>query len=314
MPAKSSSREVIWIAVGGLGLLALFFTVLYFRAERDPAAQIASKEKRVALVNAMRLDLAAASEAQNSVVMSTGEQDSKAFAEQARAATADLERGRTELEKLLQERGGSNEVQLMERVAQALLEFQQVDKQLLELAVQSSNRKAYGLAFGPAMKLLQEMDAALARIVAEHSSPPSENNMQVLQLTSDVRIGILHIQVLLLPHIAEPDNRKMDEFEVQLSAEDRMVREKLASLDTLLAGDKSSLEIVTARYAEFEKLRSQILKLSRENTDIRAVAIALNEKRKVMLACQDALVALERAIQAEPITTTIPSGRSPAVP
>jgi hypothetical protein len=39
------------------------------------------------------------------------------------------------------------------------------------------------------------------------------------------------------------------------------------------------------------------------------VAIALKEKSKAMLACQDALVALQHLIQAEPIATTIPGGR-----
>jgi hypothetical protein len=39
------------------------------------------------------------------------------------------------------------------------------------------------------------------------------------------------------------------------------------------------------------------------------VAIALNEKRKASVACQDALAALEQAMQAEPITTIIPQGR-----
>ena len=65
-----------------------------------------------------------------------------------------------------------------------------------------------------------------------------------------------------------------------------------------------------SRYMEFENLKSQIVELSRKNTDLRAVGIALKEKRKAMLACQDALVALEQAIRAEPITSTIPSGRS----
>src|ERR1700722_5305904 len=98
MSTKSGSRELIWIVTGAMGLLIVFLTVFYLRGDRDPVAQIAYKEKRVALVNAMRLSLAAASEAQNSAVMSTGEQDSKTFAEEARSATAALERGRIELE------------------------------------------------------------------------------------------------------------------------------------------------------------------------------------------------------------------------
>ncbi len=315
MSAKNGSRELIWIGAGVLGLLLLFFTVLFFRAERDPVAQIKFKEKRVALVNAMRLALAANSEAQNSAVMSAGEQDLLSFADQARAATAALEREQTELDKLLKERGNAQEVELMARVAQTLGDFQRIDKELLDLATQNSNRKAYRLTFGPATKLLQEMDEALSRIAANEGDSPPDNKLQVLKLTSDARIGALRIQVVLLPHIAEESDRKMDEFEAQLATEDRKIRDSFASLSSLLPpDDKPKLAIATSKYEDFDKLKSQIIKLSRANTDVKAVALALNEKRKAMLACQDALVALEHAIQAEPITTTIPSGRSPSMP
>ena len=120
------------------------------------------------------------------------------------------------------------------------------------------------------------------------------------------------MQVLLMPHIAEASDEKMDEFELQLSAIDQKVRDNFAALSPLLPeSEKSNIDITTSRYAEFENLKSQIIKLSRQNTDLRAVGIALKEKRKAMLACQDALVALEHAIRAEPIAPTIPSGRSP---
>jgi hypothetical protein len=311
MSDKGNARELIWVVAGGLGLMVAFFTMLYVRGDPDPAALIAFKEKRLALVNAMRLSLAAASEAQNSAVMSTSDKDTKAFADQARIATTALERGQIELNKLLKENGDSNEAELMNRFDQALREFQQIDKQLLDLAVQNSNRKANDLAFRPAMTLLKQMDEALSRVVAEHAESPAENGLRAVQLASDIRIGILRMQVLLLPHIAEPSDQKMDELEAQLSAEDRNVRENFAALSAQLPqSEQADLETATSRYADFDKLKSEIITLSRQNTDLRAVAIALQEKRLAMLACQDALVEIEHAIRAEPISSTIPSGRS----
>ena len=315
MSVKSGTREVIWVGAGVLGLLALFFTVLVFRAERDPVAQIAFKDQRIALVNAMRLALAANSEAQNSAVMATGGQDLKSFADQARAATAALAREQSELEKLLQQSGDVHEVELMVRVTQTLSDFQRIDKQLLELATQNSNRKAYRLAFGPAMKLLQEMDDTLSRVAIKDAELSPENKLQVLKLASDARIGALRMQVLLLPHIAEESDSKMDQFEQQLAGEDQKLRENFASLSALVPeSEKPTIAVAISKFGEFDTLKAQIIKLSRANTDLKAVALALNEKRKAMLACQDALVALERAIQAEPVTTTIPSGRSPSTP
>lgn len=311
MSSRSGSRDVVWIVAGALGVLVAFVTVLSFRGNRDPVAQIASKEKRLAVVSSMHLALAAASEALNSAVMSTREQDSKTFADEARAAVSELSIRQIELDQLLKERVDSHEADLMKRVGQTVLEFQQVHQQLLDLAVQNTNRKAYDLAFGPAMKLIREMDDALARIVAEITDSASDNRLRVVQLVSEARIGILSTQVLLLPHIAEASDMKMDEFEVQLAEYDSKVREILATLKTVLPENgQTNLETAAARYAEFEQLKAQIIKLSRQNTDLKAVTIALKEKRQAMLVCQDALAALEQSIRAEPITSTIPAGRS----
>jgi uncharacterized protein (UPF0210 family) len=260
----------------------------------------------------MRLSLAAASEAENSAVMSTRDQDAKTFAEEARTAEADLELGRIELGKLLKGSRNPGEPELMERVSQSMLEFQKIHKQLLDLAMQNSNRKAFGMAFGPATKLLEEMNEALSQIVAKYADSTAENRFQVTQLANDVRIGILSTQVVLLPHIAEASDQKMDQFEVQLSELDRKIRENLAALKLLSQeDDQADIDRVTSRYEEFDQLKSQIITLSRQNTDLRAVTIALQEKRQAMLACQDALVALEHAILAEPMTSTIPSRHSP---
>jgi hypothetical protein len=59
--------------------------------------------------------------------------------------------------------------------------------------------------------------------------------------------------------------------------------------------------MASASYARFSKVRTQILALSRENTNVRSVAISLGQKRKVMLLCQSALDALHQAILAEPL-------------
>jgi hypothetical protein len=81
-------------------------------------------------------------------------------------------------------------------------------------------------------------------------------------------------------------------------------REMRAAFDGLAARPElradPDLAIARANYARFSEVRTQILSLSRENTNVRSLAISLDQKRKVMLTCQDALFTLQQEIAGEP--------------
>jgi hypothetical protein len=302
MTIKPGLKDFSWMAAGAVVLLALILVLLHFHQGKDAAAQLAFKAKRVELVGRMRLDLASASEAEKSAVMATTDLESQALADQARAATMAVERGRKELGELLQTGGTKSEGDLLAHFSEAFAEFQRIDEDLLDLAVQNTNLKAYSLAFGPAAETLKEMDAALARMVAQNAGSPSPDARQVMQLADDARIRALRTQTLLPPHIAEESDRKMNELEALMAKEDLEVRKDLEGLASLLkSGGSPDLETAASRYAKFTEIKAQIIKLSRENTNVRSLAISLNQKRKVMLLCQDALAALEQAIEQEPI-------------
>jgi biopolymer transport protein ExbB/TolQ len=302
MAMKPSLTYLVLMAAGTVVWIAILLVVLRFHPEADTAAQLASKAQRVELVSQMRLDLASASEAGKSAVMATTDQNSQVFADQARAATAAVERGRREVEELLQTRATKNEEELLAQFSQAFAEFRRIDRDVLEMAVRNTNLKAYSLAFGPAAEVLNEMDAALSRIVAQNVNSASPDVRQVMQLADDARIRALHIQTLLAPHIAEESGGKMDELEALMAKDDVEVHKDLAGLAALLKSTGNpDLEIASSRYTQFSEIKTQIIKLSRENTNVRSLVITLNQERKVMLTCQDALAALEQAIQQEPV-------------
>jgi hypothetical protein len=198
------------------------------------------------------------------------------------------------LEELLQTGGNQNEKDLLAQFSQAFAEFKRIDKDLLDLAVKNTNLKASSLAFGPAATALKEMDAALARLVSD--------DLKVTRLADDARIAAWHLQALVPPHIAEESDEKMNEMEAVMAKEDQDVRKNLEALAAVpnLTGNPD-LKAAASEYARFTEFKTQILKLSRENTNVRSLAISLNQKRKMMLICQDALALLEQAIQEEPI-------------
>ncbi len=144
------------------------------------------------------------------------------------------------------------------------------------------------------------MDTALSRIVTKSAAATEARNIALLAFGAQT--AALRIQALLAPHIAEESDQKMDEFEARMSKDDEVVRKDLDELTKLpMFNGDADLETATTDYANFSKIRTQILALSRENTNVRSLAISLNQKRKVMLVCQDALAALQQAILAEHI-------------
>jgi hypothetical protein len=284
--------------VAGALLLALLVTLVWhFGQQRDPARALALKASRVDLVGAMLAGLASASEAEKSAVLAITDQDSQAFADQARAATAEVERERQELGKLLATQG---ERDLLAQFTEAFANLQRIDEEVLGLAVKNTNLKAYALAFGPAADAQAELDAALARVLAKRAQ--ALDAPRVAQLAFGARLGLLRIQALLAPHIAEESDAKMDQLEAVMAREGRQVQRDLDGLEALpaLQGDTDVATAVSS-FAHYRDLEVRILALSRENTNVRSLSLSLNQKRKAMTVSLDALNALRQAILEEPI-------------
>jgi hypothetical protein len=293
-------KAALWMLPGTVLLLLLVLVADHFKRANDPASQLAFKARRADLVSRMQLGLASAAEAEKSAVMAITDQESKTFADQARAADAEVERGRLELQELLNSGGTVGERDLHAQFSKAFVEFQHVDDDLLDLAVRNTNLKAYGLAFGPAAEAVKEMNAALSRVVADQAASPESR--KVMLLGFGAQLGALRILTLLPPHIAEESNQRMDELEKLMAAEDAQVLADLKGLASLPGlGKSADLATATSSYARFSDAKTRILALSRENTNVRSLAISLNQKRRVTVLCQDALNALKLAILEEPI-------------
>jgi hypothetical protein len=303
MKFKPGKSGVLWMVAGTAALLVLMLVALHFQQTQDSMAQLAFKARRVDLVGRMQLDLASASEAEKSAVLAVSDHASQTFADEAIAASGKVEQERRELEGLLTAGGPQDERELLAQFASAFAEFQRVDSELLPLAAKDTNVKAYSLAFGPAATAVKEGNAALSRLVAANADSPEAKTMMLLAFPA--QISALRIETLLPPHIAEESDQKMDELEALMAAEDARVRKSLDGLAALVRFSKDpELATAAARYVEFSHIRTQILALSRENTNVRSLSISLNQKRKVMLGCQAALGALQQAILAEPIAGT----------
>ena len=300
MNIKPGVKSALWMVPGAVFMLVLVMVLGHFQNRENPAQQLAFKAQRVDLTSRMQLGLSSAAEAEKSAVMAITDKESKTFADRARAATAEVEKDRRELEGLLKAAGTQSERELLARFAQSFAEFQRIDADLLDLAVRNTNLKAYDLAFGPAREALEEMNGAVSRIALAYTDSPEAK--KVMPLAFGAQIYALRIQGLLPPHIAEESDEKMDKLEALMAMEDARVRRNIDSLKAIpfLSGNVD-LAKAASSYARFNKIRMEILKLSRENTNVRSLAISLNQKRKATLLCQETLNALKGAILEEPV-------------
>ncbi len=94
----------------------------------------------------------------------------------------------------------------------------------------------------------------------------------------------------------------MDQMEASIAVEESAVRR---NLDGLLArpglDGNADLHTATSSWERFREIKTRILALSRENTNVRSLALSLNRKRTAMVASQEILVSLRQAIDEEPI-------------
>jgi hypothetical protein len=302
---RSSVRSALWMIPSVVLLGALVLLGLRFSSREDAAARAAFQAARSALVSQTRLALASASEAEKSAVLAVTDEDSQRYADQARVATAQAESARKELLELLTRGGTARERELVGQFSQQFADFQRIDSELLALAVKNTNVKAYALAFGPAAQSIDEMSAALSRVVAKSAAWSDSRNVAVLAFGAQT--AALRIQVLLSPHIAEESDKKMDELEAKMGEDARRAEDNLDALTALakLHGDPELVRAVSA-YSRFKAARMEVLALSRENTNVRSLGISLTQKRRAMSMCEESLSALEQAIRDEPPPATRP--------
>ena len=296
----------VYIVLGTAVTLALVMAVLHFNASGRLSEEALAKVRALQLVDHMRLDLALASQKEWSAVMAETGQDSRAFADQARSAVASAGELGRELKAAMEPYLTHKDKDLLAGFFKAFEEYRAVDADLLHLAVQRTNTKAYDLAFGPAGQSLQDMFDALTGLTGlpGPGGPDTPVAPEALRLAFQAEVGALRIQALLAPHIAEAQDEEMDRMESRMSREDQAVRDALDGLDRLAgmnAGGQArviALAAASARaaYGRFSAIRADILRLSRENTNVRSIGMAMDRKKTVDAQCQDILETVRQAI------------------
>ncbi len=259
--------------------------------------------KKLEILSQMRIDLLKSVEAEKSAVTADTDEASQAFADQALKAANRVEQGRREFSRLLEQDHTEGEWKLVREFDGAWAEFLKTDQEILDFAVQNTNLKAARLSFGPGGEAMARLEAALTRLTSNPAGSRKEQQMEGAAcriLTAGWKI--LYLQA---PHIAEAEDKRMDEIEAVIRRQQAEMAHAFKILRTAVPPEKrSSLEEAEAALAEIQKVTAQVIALSRQNTNIKSIGLSLGRKRMISARCDEILSALQEAVRGREFKAT----------
>lgn len=303
MNAKHSGKSNIKLVVAAVLVAFLAFAawLLYLKPKMadilfEPV--FINDVKKIRLVSEMRVKLNASVEAEKSAVLADTDEASHVNAEQALRLSDAVEDARLKIGVLIEAEKMGREVDLFREFSACWERFRQIDQELLPLSVLNTNLKAYELSFDSAQKAVKQLEESLCDLM--NSDDTNDKSCGIVKLSQRTLSAALKIHALQSPHIAESRQEKMDEIETTIQMQDALINRSLDALSFLMNPKSKPLIVAaSAAYAEFWRVNTEVMKLSRQNNNVRSLALSLGQKRKTTVQCQDILAALEETIQSK---------------
>jgi hypothetical protein len=234
--------------------------------------------------------------------MANTDEASAVFAREAEQATQATETDAGALAPILRSLGYTNETRLLEEFVGRFAGYRALDRRILDLAVENTNLKAQRISFGPAQEAADTFRDSLAAVAP---SVPAKDMWRVEALVAKAVATVREIQVLQAPHIADADEAVMTHMETRMGTSEVAARRALETLAALVPpASRPRIAAATAALNRFMELNAQIIALSRRNTNVRSLALALDQKRTLTAACTKSLHALQDALATRGYTGT----------
>jgi hypothetical protein len=254
------------------------------------------------LVSGMRINFAKASDASDRAVMADTDEESIKLAREAEAADDSVSAAMPPLAQLLTDLRSEHDSDMLARFQGHFARYRALDREILRLAVANTNLKAQHLLFGPVSQVADEFCRALRALAA---AAPASTAHHIFDATARAQLAVREILALQAPHIAEAQDSEMDRIEKEMAVRKSIAREALASIErNVRPPSRSSLDAAKASLDSFEALSRKLIELSRKNTNVRSLELALKQKPALAAACDESLVALQNALASEGFTGT----------
>jgi len=308
---KEGKASIPWRK--GLGLSAFTVLILFlilafidFRFGNSPADLESSFRKtarKEEILSRMRINLLKSGEFEKAAVMADTDELSRSLAEQSTELSEMVERDRLELGGIVEQAPKDPQRKFMNEFEACWTELRKIDKVLLRFAVENTNLKAASLAFNQGSKAMERLERNLTAII--DNSPRTSQGNQILRLANRAITAGLKALYLQSPHIMAASDAEMDKMELEIRRFDEVVKQSLEKLGDLVPGeDRVFMADAVSAHADFERITAEVIKLSRENTNIKSFELSLGRKRKIAVQCDEILGALQAAVHARTFEAT----------
>jgi len=245
------------------------------------------------LAGDLQVQFTKAADAANRAVMADTDEASTAAAREAEEATRQVQSDLDKLQPLVDSLGYTDEKKHLTDFKERFAEYRKIDAEVLPLAVQNTNLKAQRLSFDSGRAAVGAFRTALASAA---KSAASQQTCCIEALVANAGAALLEIEVIEAQHIAESEDAAMSKMEAQMADLDRQAHQALDGLRNTLPQAATPLADASTALARFEAINADIVKLSRQNSNVRSLALSLGRKRTVVAECDEALRLLLEAL------------------
>jgi hypothetical protein len=291
---KKLSVFLPWALV--FAFLAIFTVIGLFKGQGS--SPLETRYRKLQILSTMRIQLLEAIEAEKNAVLAVTDKASEEFAVRARQADDRVENSRKEIESIIYQGKDPGETDLINEFNACWRQFTELDRTILDLATQNTNLKAQRISATQCAHEIDLFEASLNRLIQINTKDGQSNEVVVNSykaLTTALEIFVLH-----KPHIEEADDQRMDKIEQRMKSYEESARKALETLRRIPdLRSKEDLKNAESAFERFMSLTTEVIRLSRMNTNIKSVELSLGKERLISSKCQEILATLQKKIQTQ---------------
>jgi hypothetical protein len=279
--------------LSGVGWTLVLLLALLYGLQFNLGDDSDNRAKKSDILSRMRINLLKSVEMEKSAVMAISDQESEVFAKQSLKAANDTEHDLHELSSMAE---AEEERRLVQEFFGCWKDFREIDKMLLDFAVQNTNLKASGLSYTRCADSVRRFEVSITNLTEIYPE-----NIRIAKLVYQAIMSALKIHNLQAPHINAANDEQMDDIESLMISEADQIRNSLNDLSgiTDMRG-RSSLNDANTAFTEFMTVNTEVVKLSRQNSNIRSLELSLGKKRNVAAHCEEILGLMQEKLRVKP--------------